>query len=182
MRLRRRKRYRGVGLSVSKGIILLFALLVFGSPFFVLETLGLDQKDAGLSAIGRAELAMGLAYEMVLEAEGAGADVSGLLNELNDGAEILSKAYMSYRVGDYDDAVYFANVCCDLVEGISVKANELQHVAIIEMKERFALTSVGSVVAIGCVYFGGVLGWRFFKRRYHRRVLKMKPEVAKYES
>ena len=180
--MRKRKRREVDGVSGLRVIGVLFVLFAFVSSVFVLGTMALDVEEVALSAIESAELAVNVAYEAVLDAEGAGANVSGLLDELNDGAEALSKAYISNRVGNFDDAVYFANLCYDLVGGIEVEANELRDVAASERSQRLLLTSFGSVFAVFCVFCGGFFGWRFFKNRYHRGALKMKPEVASNES
>lgn len=169
-------------MSGLRAIAVLFVLFGLVSSVFVLGIKALDVEDVASSAIESAELAVGLAYEAVLEAEGAGANVSGLLNELNDGAEALSKAYMSNRVGNFDDAIYFADLCYDLVGSIEAEANELRDVAAGERNQRLLLNTLSSVLAIVCIFYGGFFGWRFFKRRYYRRVLKMKPEVASNES
>ena len=177
----KRKRSEVDEVSGLRVIAVLFILLAFVSSVFVLSPMALDVEDAA-SAIESAESAVNLAYEAVLEAEGVGANVSGLLDELNDGVEALSEAYMSNRVGDFDDAIYFADLCCDLVGGIEAEANELRDVAAVDRNQRFLLTSFGSVFAVVGVFCGGFFGWRFFKSRYHRRVLKMKPEVVSNES
>jgi len=170
------------GVSDLKAAVVLFVLFAFVSSVSVLGIMALDVESGALSAIESAELAVGLAYEAVLEAEGAGANVLGLLDELNDGSEALSKAYMSNRVGNFDDAIYFANLCCDLVGGIEAEANELRDVAVVDRSQRLLLTSFRSVLAVVCIFCVGFFGWRFFKSRYHRLVLKMKPEVASNES
>jgi len=180
--MKKRKRREVNGVSSLKAAVVLFVLFAFMSSTFVLGTMALGVEDVALSAIESAELAVDLAYDAVLEAEGAGANVSGLLNELNDGAEALSKAYVSNRIGDFDDAIYFADLCYDLVAGIEAEANELREVAVIDGNQRLLLTSFGSVLAVVCICCGGFFGWRFFKSRYHRRALKMKPEVASNES
>ena len=180
--MRKRKRREVDGVSGLRVIAALFVLFAFVSSIFVSGIQALDVEDVALSAIESAESAIGLAYEAVLEAEGAGANVSGLLDELNDGAEALSKAYMSNRVGDFDDAVYFADLCCVLVGGIEAEANVLRDVVAAERTHRLLLSTLGSVLAVVCIFYGGFLGWRFFKSRYHRRALKMKPEVASNES
>jgi len=170
-----------VDMPVSRIAAILF-LFAFAASFFVWATFGLDSRDVALSAIDNAEFAVGTAYEAVLQAEKAGANVSGLLNELNDGAEALSKAQMSYKAGDFDDAVYFANMCCSRVEGIEVKASELREAAAFQKKQNLYLSSLSSIAALGCICIGGFFGWSFFKRRYYRQALKMKPEVASNES
>jgi len=177
----KRKRSEADGVSGLRAVAVLFVLFALVSSIFVPCIKGSGVKDAA-SAIANAESAVNSAYDAVLEAEGAGANVSGLLNKLNDGAEALSKAYMSNRVGDFDNAIYFADLCCDLVEDIEAEANELRDVATVDSNQRFLLTSFGSGLALVCISCGGFFGWRFFKNRYHRRVLKMKPEVASNES
>jgi len=180
--MKKRKRREVDGVSGLRVIGVLFVLFAFVSSVFVLGTMALDVEEVALSAIESAELAVDLAYEAVLEAEGVGANVSGLLVELSDGVEALSGAYMSSRVGNFDDAAYFADLCYDLVAGIEAEANELRDVAAVDRNQHLFLTSFGSVFAVGGIFCGGFFGWRFFKRRYHRRVLKMKPEVASNES
>lgn len=180
--MRKKKRHKVDGVSGLRVIAVLFVLFAFVSSVFVLGTMALDVEDVALSTIERAELAVNVAYEAVLDAEGAGANVSGLLNELNDGAEALSKAYISNRVGNFDDAIYFADLCYDLVGSIEAEANELWDVVVVDRDLRLLLTSFGSVLAVVCIFCVGFFGWRFFKSRYHRRVLKMKPGVASNES
>lgn len=180
--MRKRKGCEADGVSGLRVIAVLFVLFALVSSVFVSCIKGSGVEDGALSAIESAELAVDVAYEAVLEAEGVGANVSGLLDELNDGAEALSKAYMSNRVGNFDDAVYFADLCGDLVGGIEAEANELRDVAVAERKQCLLLNTLGSVLAVFCIFYGAFYGWRFFKSRYHRRVLKMKPEVVSNES
>jgi hypothetical protein len=163
-------------------IAVLFVLFAFVSSVFVLGIKALDVEEAALSTIEDAELAVDLAYGAVLEAEGVGANVSGLLVELNDGVEALSEAYVSSRIGNFDDAIYFADLCSDLVEGIEAEANELRDAAVVDRDRRLLLNSFGSVFAVVGIFCGGFFGWRFFKSRYYQRVLETKPEVASNES
>ena len=180
--MRKRKRSEVDGVSGLRVIAALFVLFAFVSSVFVPSVMALDVEDVASSAIESAESAVNLAYEAVLEAEGVGANVLGLLDELDDGVEALSKAYMSNRVGSFDDAIYFADLCCDLVGGIEAEANELRDVTVVDRSQHFVFTFFGSVLAVGCISCGGFFGWRFLKSWYHRRVLKMKPEVASNES
>jgi len=168
--------------SGLRAVAVLFVLFALVSSVFVSCIKGSDAEDVALSAIASAESAMGLAYDAVLEAEKAGANVSGLLDALNEGAEALSKAYISNRVGNFDNAIYFADLCGDLIGGVEAEANELRDAAAVDRNQRLLLTSFGSVLAVVCIFCGGFFGWRFFKSRYHRRALKMKPEVASNES
>lgn len=170
-----------VRMSVLRFVAVLLLLFAFSS-FFLLGALAAETEETALSAIGSAESVMESAFEVVLEAEEAGADVSGLLEELNDGAEALSKAHMFYRVGRYDDAVYFADLCYGLVDGIETRVDELQSAAVTQRRYDLYLTSLSSVVAVGFVCGVGFFGWRFFRERCRRKILEMKPEVGSDES
>lgn len=48
---------------------------------------------------------MQTAFVAVSEAEKAGANVTGLLGRLNDGADLLAQANVAYRVGDISGAL-----------------------------------------------------------------------------
>ena len=133
-------------------------------------------------AINRAESKIGLAYKSVLEAEGAGANVSSLLVKLNTGSALLSKAQMQYRVGNFSEAVSFANQCYDSLNGIETEADDLRDSAVMLRKQRMVISAVGSVFAVGAVCYASVFGWRFFKSKYCNRVLEMKPEVQANDS
>ena len=154
--------------------VLLFCLVI--SRAFAVSS---DEAEA---AISRAESRMSLAYKSVLEAERAGANVSGLLFKLSNGSTLLSRAQMQYRIGNFSEAADFANQCFDSLDGIEDEAGTLRDNAVTEKKQRMLISAVGSTFAIGAVLCVGVFGWRFFKDRYCRRVLKMKPEVQANDS
>jgi len=149
--------------------VFLFCLVV--SPVFA--TSG---KQAQV-AIDRAEARMSTAYESVLEAERAGANVSSLLLRLNNGSALLAKAKMQYQIGNFSEAADFANQSLDSLNGIEIEANRLRDGAVIERKQRKLIAGVESAFAIGAVLYAGIFGWRFFRDKYYKRVLKMKPEV-----
>jgi len=163
--------------------IKIFAIVFFFASLCMLISAvsGVNRDDA-LTAIARAESAIELGYQAVVAAEAAGANVSGLLEELNVGAEILASAKMFYRVGSFDFAVYFADVCYAAVINVAARADEVGGLAEVDGKWRLYLTVGASTLGVGCVVFGGIFGWRWFKRRYYRRVLERKPEVVTDES
>jgi len=129
------------------------------------------------TAIGQAERDLGSAYAVVAEAEGAGADVSVLLNKLGSAGDFLSEAYAAFRTGDYGNASVLAMECNHAVEGVAGDATRLKLDAERARSDRLLLTSVGSGVGLVLLLVLGFSGWRFLKRRYHKRVLDMKPQV-----
>jgi hypothetical protein len=145
-----------IRMSLPRFLVVLLVLSAFVFSFFVSRA-DASSEDEAVSAISEAEEAVGLAYEAVLEAENVGAEVSGLLDKLDEAGMLLAEAQVSFRLGDFDEA-YGSRVMVSW------------------------LTMAGSLVGVAVVAFGSFWGWRVFKRRYIRRLSRLKPEVAKDES
>ena len=167
--------------SASKLLILLI-VLAFSASVFVSGIFASNSEDTATTSIERAENALVSAYQVVLEAEQAGVDVLDLLALLNEAGELLAEAQVAFRLSDFDEAVRSANLCSVIGEGVENEADELLVEAYGSQIMVFWLTMSGSLVGVVVVGFGSFWGWRVFKRRYHRRVLRMKPEVDYDES
>lgn len=167
------------GLRFVAVSLVLFALL---SCVFVLGGIVWGFEDVAVSAVEGAEGDVVEAYCVVLEAEGAGANVSSLLDQLDVAAEYLAVARMCLRLGDSDGAVGNASLCVEALDGIAGDAAVLKEKAIKEQGEHNWMTLSGSVVGMVAVVCGSWFGWASFKKYYYRRVLEMKPEVAEGES
>jgi len=168
--------------SVLKFSFVLMMLLVFASQFYVSVTIAQVSESEASSALTSAEGAVDSAYQAVLRAEEAGANVSGLLVRLNDAGELLAKAKVAYRLGDFDEAARFANLSGNIGGEVQNAAVELKDSAWVASVQRRWFTMTGSIISVVGVVFGSFWGWSFFRRRYYRRVLGMKPEVAPDES
>jgi len=163
-------------------LLLIFLVLsAFMSSPFVLGTHASSQVVAA-SAVSRAEEVLASAYEAVLEAEGAGANVSVLVARLNEAGDLLAQAQVLYRLEDFEGAARFADLCGEIGEEVRIKALELRDLAVEEASQRFTWTMIGSIVGVVVILCLSFLGWRAFKRRYFRRVLGMRPEVGSDES
>jgi len=167
--------------SASKLLVLLI-ILALSASIFMSKTFASNLKDTATTSIERAENALVSAYQAVLEAEQVGANVSSLLALLNDAGEFLVEAKIAFRLGDFDEAVLSANNCYEIGESVKNEADEMRVEAYGSRVIYSWLTMTGSVVGVVAVGFGSFWGWRVFKRRYVRWVLRMKPEVAKDES
>lgn len=99
------------------------------------------------------------AYEAILEAEQAGANVSSLLDRLNLGGENLAD-----------------------IEDLRSEALALRDEAKSLRETNFVVTVVGSVVSMVIVVVSCFFAWHVFRRRYLRRVLGSRPEVVSGES
>jgi len=130
------------------------------------------------SSLTEAEDAFASTYEIVLDAERAGANVSGLFVRLNLCAKYLSEAHVWHRLGDSANANHFAGLCYDLVEDLRPEAIELRDEAKKLDDAKNATTTFGSVVAVIVVIVSCFVVWRIFKRRYNRQVLSLRPEVV----
>jgi len=136
----------------------------------------IDAVEAS-GAISQAERDLGSAYAVVAEAEGAGADVSVLLNKLGSAGDFLSEAYVALRAGEYGNASSLAAECSHSVAGIAGDAARLKADAERARSDRLLFTAGGSGVGLVLLLVFGFFGWRFLKRWYSRRVLDMKPEM-----
>jgi len=141
-----------------------------------------NSEDTATTSIERAENVLVSVFQAVLEAEQVGVDVSVLLAQLNEAGEFLAEARMALGLGEFDEAVHSANICSEIGESVKSEADELLVEAYGSRVMVSWLTMSGSLVGVFVVGFGSFWSWRVFKRRYHRRVLRIKPEVAKDES
>jgi len=159
-------------------IVLVFLGLLAFSALAVTGVFAVVGESEAESEIQEAVTALSSVYVAVLEAERSGADVSGLLVGLSSGGDLLAEAQMRYRNGDFDGAVYYADLSVESVEGLMDEAGQLKALALAEHEERSFVTVAGSGVAVVVIVLASVVGWRLLKRRYLSKVLEMKPEVV----
>jgi len=134
--------------------------------------------EEAFSKITSADDALKLAFKRVLDAEGAGANVSSLMSDLDEAGEFLAEAEISYRNGNLADALGLADRCSGLAEAVSIEAVALKDSALADSQRVFQSTiifSTGGTFAFVAVL---VLSWFWFKRAHARKLLGMKCEVA----
>lgn len=153
-------------MRVSRFLFALVTIFVSATVFFVSPILANSDQDTASVAIADAEETVVLAYEAVLEAEQAGGNVTGLLAQLNEAGEFLAAARMLYRNGDFDNAIYFANLSRSIGEEVESAAYELKDSASDEGVQRMWFTILGSISGIILVVLGSLRVWWFLKRRY----------------
>jgi len=163
-------------MSASKLFFVFLVLLVFLVPNFVPESSASD-SDSTSSAIKQAEATMVSAYEAVLEAEQVGANVSDLLARLNVAAENLANAHIRQGLGDFENATRFANLCYDIGEEVRGEARKLKIETYRPYVTSLLIRTIVSNASIIGIILASFLGWHAFKRRYYKRMLRMKPQV-----
>jgi hypothetical protein len=117
--------------------------------------------------IGEAENALNSAYEAVLETEKAGANITGLLSDLTEAAELLSKAKLVLSTNE-SAAVDFALQSQAKLNGFLAKADTLKTAAAQQRYWDFMVNVVGSIVGSVVVVCGGFVVWTVLKRKYEK--------------
>ncbi len=153
-------------MSGLRTIAVLFVLFTVVSSVSVLGIKAADVEDTIVEA-----------YGAVLEAEEAGADVSALLERLDVAGEYLVLARMSLRTGNMEGAAGNASLSVVALDGLVEDAGVLREEAVRESGERSWMAIGGSVGGVAAVVCGGWLSWSWFKKRYYKQALEMRPEV-----
>jgi hypothetical protein len=128
-------------------------------------------------AVADADTALRGAFAAALNAESAGANVSGLMGRLNDAGVALMGARVALAAENYSDAVGGAGTCRGLADGVVLDAGVLKNDAVAQASLWWVtvlLGVTGSVVFVVVLF----LVWRRFRRYYADRLLGSRPEVA----
>jgi hypothetical protein len=128
-------------------------------------------------AVADADGALRGAFVAVLDAENAGANVSGFVGRMNDAGVALTGARVALAAGTYSDAVDRAGECRILADGVVLDAGVLKNDAVAQASFWWVtvlLSVTGSVVFVAILS----LVWRRFKRYYADKLLGSRPEVA----
>jgi hypothetical protein len=153
-------------------VFMVFSLSLTCLPFYVSAT------DEASLAIGEADNALRMAFEAVLDAERAGANVSDLIVKLDEAGGLLAEAENAYRVGNFSEAVSRAEGCSVLADGVVGEALSLKSSALADAQTAFwqnlTFSCFGGATFLVVLFF--VWGWS--KRVYAEKLLRMKPEVA----
>jgi len=122
-----------------------------------------NSENEATAKITEAENALNSAYEAVLQAEKAGANVTDLLSNLTEAAELLSKAKLVLSTNE-SAAVDFAVESQAKLNGFSAKADAL---AVAGAQQRYwdFMVNIEGSVAVVC---GGLIVWTVLKKKYEK--------------
>jgi hypothetical protein len=146
-------------------VVLMLAFLAAG--VLSLCVFAVDEAEAG-AAIADAEERVVVCYRAVAVADGAGANVTGLVGVLDEAGLLLSRADLAFMAGDFDSAFDFAVESRGVLDGFVVEADALRDDAIQQRSWDFMINVVGSVVGATVVVFAGYIVWFWLKRRFER--------------
>jgi hypothetical protein len=166
---------------VLRGSVSFLLVLVLAGLFShgVLVVRGVDEAS---SSVGEADVAVRQAFNATLDAERAGANVSGLIVRLNEAGDALREAEIALGNGNSSEAASKAVQCIGIAESVKGDAVVLKASALDEARTVFWASLTFSVVSIAAFAVVLALVWRWFKGGYVRRMLGMKPEVAHDEA
>jgi len=135
-------------------------------------------SDEASLVISEANNKLKMAFEAVLEAEKAGANVSDLIIQLNSAGALLAEAENAYRVGVFSEAVSKAEECSMLADGVMGEASQLRESAIVNAQTAFWHNLIFSIFGGAAFLFVIFFVWDWFRRVYMKRIVNMKPEVV----
>lgn len=157
-----------------KCCVFVFCVLVL---HFSIPWCGASTDGNGSVLLAEAENELTAAYDAVLGAERAGANVSLLLDQLNLAGDDLSQAYVWDSLGNSESAVHFSNLCYQIASNVKDEAIEVTKILEDQRNSELISIQLGSVTAIVVILVLSFVIWRVFKRRYCKRILRLKPEV-----
>jgi hypothetical protein len=138
--------------------------------------------DEGSSSLGDADAALRQAFAVVLDAESAGANVSGLILRLNEAGTILGQAEMALGNGNSSEAASEAGQCVNIADGVKNDAFALKASALDEARTTSRTYLAFSVAGVAVFVVVLAVVWRRFRRGYVGKELGAKPEVVSGES
>jgi predicted S18 family serine protease len=129
------------------------------------------QTDKASLKLQEAQVLFEESFTAVLDAESVNANVTSLLNQLNDVASLLTLAENAYNVGDNNLVISNADNVIQMSKQISSEACTLKDLAAVENQNAFwiklCLTVLFSVVFVLVMF----TIWRQFKQRYTNNAL-----------
>jgi len=163
--------------NITKTALALCAILMLAG-LVACGPLHASTGEEASSKITSADDALKLAFKRVLEAEGAGANVSSLMTDLDEAGEFLAEAEVAYRNWNLTGAAGLADSCSAQAGTVSVEALALKDSALADSQQAFGSTFAYSATGASAFVVALILSWFWFKRAHARKLLGMKCEVA----
>ncbi len=160
----------------AKTWALSFLFLLVASGFVSDRCFCVSGDSQGSSRLADAEQAVGQAFNAVLAAEHAGANVTSLLNQLNGAEDLLAQAENVYRTGDDNTAANKADAVLLIAQQVTTAAQTAKETAP-TLAQTFFWSTITVIYAIEFVLVL-FLVWCQFKRRYINSLSETKPEVT----
>jgi len=143
------------------------ALMVIGLLSLMLLSVyvDVDFAVAQTSGLNAANNVVDQAFETVLSAERAGANVKNLLNRLNSATALLAEAENAFRNGDINSVNVRADEAISIARQVVAAAQDLNDEAEASSMSVFLSTLVLTIIGIVVLVLVLLMVWRFIKRR-----------------
>jgi hypothetical protein len=137
------------------------------------------QNSNAADTIQTANLALNQAYINVIAAEKNGANVTQLVDQLNQAGKLLTDAKNYYRVG------FTANASINAIKSYSISNKIVIDAKILE-KSNFTTDSITYLfpLSVSGIVISGIIiffAWRYFKSQYYKKLFNLKPKVKENE-
>jgi predicted dinucleotide-utilizing enzyme len=117
-----------------------------------------------------------------LDAEKSGANVTGLLAQLNDAANLLVQAENSYSAGDTTAAANKADSVLTIAQEVNAAAQVARETASVNARNVLVSAILLAIIGALVISLGLFMLWRWFKQRYLNKLSETKPEVTSNET
>ena len=154
----------------------LFVFLALGSCLYSMHYV-FAQTDQTASKLQAANIAVEQAFNGILDAEKAGANVADLLAQLNTASGVLVQAENSYRAGDSNTAAVKADSVLPIAQDVTISAQDAKQTSLVSSQNGFWFTIAFTVIGVFVFVLVLFLVWGWFKRRYIKSLSELKPEV-----
>ncbi len=156
-----------------------FACFIIFGLIFLCITPVFAQSDQAYLKLESANMAFKEAFNAIYDAKTAGANITNLIEQLNNGADLLTQAKYAYLQNDFDAVIIKSEGVILLVEQVNTAAQNAKLFAY--NSSQSALWLIRGVSIIGSIIFIIVLLllWTWFKQRY---VKKMSSEVTEVQN
>ena len=135
------------------------------------------QTNAGQSTLNTTRFVIDQAFNGVLAAEKAGANVTELLSKLTSATDYLTRAESAYRNGNLTLVESNADAAVKIARRVTSDAQIAKEEAQNTVNNNFWLTIVLTIVGIIVLVLILFIVWRFIKRSYIKDPIESKPQV-----
>ncbi len=122
------------------------------------------------------------AFVAVLEAEQAGANITGLIDKLNSYVDHLAQAEISFRTGDVSGAIDKVADVLKSASEVKTEAVNARSRALNSGEVAFRLSFVFSFAGAFFYVFLLYVFWKLYEAYYARRLSSSKPKVRTIEA
>jgi hypothetical protein len=163
--------------NIKQSTVALLIILALSFCVLSVQEAG-AQTDQASSKMQAADDAVNQAFNAVLDAEKAGANVTDLLVQINAAQNILAQAENSFRTGDSNTAAAQADSVLPIAQQVTLDAQNAKQTATTSNQNAYWSTIALTIIGVFVFILVLILVWRRFRQSYIDRLSEAKPEVV----